>query len=246
MYRYTYTIILFLAHCLFLCLVCLVSPHQHFFPPQQPHTPPISSLASSSDNALALPHEATRARTAFIATHLLEQAEGSISCPQEDTRARLAPITVVSREQSEGHTPLPYEDTRVSARTILASHRLTKSEGINLRVRDFAAFVPPPSHHASLSVSWPLPLVTMSVAPSIFSLPASSPQPTFAPSRFASPNRFAVLSDHTCLDVSPPAPVEPPKPSPSPTQALSSTFAPPLIADTCCTGLLLQFPTTPR
>jgi hypothetical protein len=240
------------------CVSCL--PSSAPFPTHNPHTPPPSSRDSSGDKALPLPHEATRARTAFIATHLLEQAEGSISCPQEDTCARLAPTTVVSCEQSEGHILFLYEDTRASAKKIIASQKLTKSEGINLRVRDLAAFVPPPSHHASLSVSWSLPLVTMSVAPSIFSLPATNPNPhtqhnlrhdpprpsypqsTIAPSRFASLNRFAALSDHTtCLDVFPPAPVEPPKPSPSPTQALSSTSAPPLIADTGCTGLLLQF-----
>jgi hypothetical protein len=211
------------------CVSCLPSPTP--FLTHNPHTPPPSSLVSSRDKALALSHEATRARTAFIATHLLEQVEGSISCPQEDTRARLAPTTVVSREKSEGHIPFPYEDTRASARKIIASHRLTKSEGINLRVRNFAAFVPSPSHHASLSVSRSLPLVIMSVAPSIFSLSAtnpnphtqhnlrhdpprpSNPQPNIAPSRFASPNRFAVLSDHTCLDIPPPAPVEPPNPA---------------------------------
>ncbi len=58
---------------------CLPSPAP--FPTHNPHTPP-SSRVSSRDESLALPHEATRARTAFIATHLLEQAEGSISCPQ--------------------------------------------------------------------------------------------------------------------------------------------------------------------
>jgi hypothetical protein len=78
-----------------------------------------------------LPHEATRARTAFIATHLLEQAEGSISCPQEDTRARLAPTKIVSREQSEGHTPPPYEDTQASLASIATSSPL-KSEGPTL------------------------------------------------------------------------------------------------------------------
>ena len=129
---------------------------------------PPSSPASSSDKALALPYEATRARTAFIATHLLEQAEGSISCPQEDTRARLTPTMVVSREQSEGHTPTPYEDTRASqARKIIASHQLPTSEGHNLRVRDLT----------SLSVSWSLPLVSMSISPSIFFLPARNPNP---------------------------------------------------------------------
>ena len=64
---------------------------------------------------------------------------------------------------------------------------------------------PLPSHHASLSVSWSRPLVTLSVAPSNFSLPAtnpnprtqhnlrhdppppSNPQPTITPSRCASP-----------------------------------------------------------
>jgi hypothetical protein len=225
------------------CVSCLPSPAPF----------PTSSLASLRDKALALPYEATRARTAFIATHLLEQAEGSISCPQEDTRARFAPTTVVSREQSEGHTPLPYEDTRASARKIIASQKLTQSEGLNLRVRDSAAFVSPPSHYASLSVSWSLPLVTLSVAPSIFSLPTNHPNPhtqhnlrhdpfPITPSRFASVNRFDVLSD---IDVSTPAPVEPPNSSPPPTQALSSTSAPPLIADTGCTGLLLQFSNYP-
>ncbi len=100
------------------CVPCLLSPSH--FPTLNSHTPPISSLDSSADKALALPHEATRARTAFLATHLFEQAEGSISCPQEDTRAGLAPTTVVSREQSEGHTSLPHEDTRTSARKISA------------------------------------------------------------------------------------------------------------------------------
>ena len=78
------------------CVPCLPSPAP--FPIPHPPTSPPYSRASSRDKALALPHEATQARTAFIATHLLEQAEGSISCPQEDTHARLAPTTVVSRE----------------------------------------------------------------------------------------------------------------------------------------------------
>ena len=182
-----------------------------------------------------------------MATPWLEKAEGFISCPQEDTHARLTPevlkkqTKVVSREQSEGHTSTPYEDTP------------TTSEGTNFRVREFAAFVSPPSHYASLSVSWSLPLVTLSVAPSIFSLPTNNPNShtqhnlrhdpfPITPSRFASANRFDVLSD---IEVSTPAPVEPPNSSPSPTQALSSTSAPPLIADTGCTGLLLQFSNYP-
>ena len=70
------------------CVSCLPSPTPN------PHTPPTSSLASSRDKALALPHEATRARTALMATPWLEQAEGFISCPQEDTHARLAPTMV--------------------------------------------------------------------------------------------------------------------------------------------------------
>ncbi len=131
-----------------------------------------------------------------MATPLLEQAEGFISCPQEDTHARLAPTMVVSREQSEGHTPTPYEDTRASQARKLASHQLPTSEGHNLRVRDFA----------SLFVSWSLPLVSMSISPSIFSLPARNPNPhtqhtlrhdppPCTTSRFASINRFAMLSD---------------------------------------------------
>jgi hypothetical protein len=93
------------------CVSCLPSPTPN------PHTPPPSSLASSRDKALALPHEATQARTALMATPWLEKAEGFISCPQEDTHARLTPevlkkqTKVVSREQSEGHTSTPYEDT---------------------------------------------------------------------------------------------------------------------------------------
>ena len=222
------------------CLSCLPSPAPFSTP--HPPTTPTFSLASSGDKALALPHEATRARTALMATPLLEQAEGFISCPQEDTRARLTPTMVVSREQSEGHTPTPYEDTRASqARKIIASHQLPTSEGHNLRVRDLT----------SLSVSWSLPLVSMSISPSIFSLPARNPNPhtqhklrhdppPCITSRFASINRFAMLSD---FDDTPPAPVEPPKPSH--TQALSSASAPPLIADTGCTGLLLQFSNYP-
>ena len=153
-----------------------------------------------------------------MATPLLEQAEGFISCPQEDTHARLTPSVlkkqtkVVSREQSEGHTPTPYEDTRASqARKIIASHQLTTSEGNNFRVRE----------SPSLSVSWSLPLVSMSISPSIFSLPARNPNPhtqhqlrhdppPLPTSRYASVNRFAVLSD---FDDPPPAPVEPPTPS---------------------------------
>ena len=118
---------------------------------------------------------------------------------------------------------------------------------------------PSPSHHASLSVSWSFLLVTMSAAPSIFTLPPTNPnkqtrhdllhdtprplnpKPTPAPSRFASPNRFELLS---VPDLPPPAPVESPKPSPHSPQVLSiSSF--PLIADTGCTGLLLQFSNFP-
>jgi hypothetical protein len=89
------------------CVSCLPSPTPN------PHIPPPSSLASSRDKALALSHEATRARTALMATPWLEKAEGFISCPQEDTHARLTPevlkkqTKVVSREQSEGHTSTP-------------------------------------------------------------------------------------------------------------------------------------------
>ena len=150
--------------------------------------------------------------------------------PYEATRTRPAILATLLLKQAEGPRPhLPYEDnTASSARKTIAPH-MPKSEGTNIRVRDVS------------SITWSSPLVTMSVPPSIFSLPASipnphtqhnlrhdpprpsNPQPTIAPSRFASPNRFAVLSDLTCFDVSPPAPVEPPNPSPSPTQALSST-----------------------
>ena len=108
------------------CVSCLPLPAPSS--PQNPHTPPPSSRDSSRDKAFALPYEATRARTAFIATPLLEQAEGSISCPQEDTRARLAQH--VLREQSEGHTLYPYEDTRASATKFIASLMLPKSEGL--------------------------------------------------------------------------------------------------------------------
>ena len=89
------------------------------------------------------------------------------------------------------------------------------------------------------------------------------------PSRFAHPNPFQALSydpfppdpSHPSLfpspfslDLShldpPPAPVKPPPPSQappqaSPPQALSSVITPPLIADTGCTGLLLQFSNFP-
>jgi hypothetical protein len=43
----------------------------------------------------------------------------------------------------------------------------------------------------------------------------------------------------------PPAPVEPPKPSPHSPQVLNSISSSPLIADTGCTGLLLQFSNFP-
>ena len=87
-----------------------------------------------------------------------------------------------------------------------------------------------------MSVSWSIPIVTMTVAPSIFALPLTNPnkqtqhdllhdtprplnpKPTPAPSRFASPNRFELLSDP---DFPPPAPVESPKPSPHSPQVLS-------------------------
>jgi hypothetical protein len=88
------------------CVPCLLS--SSLFPSPNLHTSPTFSLNSSRDKALALLHEATRARPAIHATHLLEQAEGSISCPREDTRAQPAPTTVISRELSEGHTSLPY------------------------------------------------------------------------------------------------------------------------------------------
>ena len=183
-----------------------------------------------------------------MATPWLEKAEGFISCPQEDTHARLNPevlkkqTKVVSREQSEGHTSTPYEDTKASsAQNISASLMLSKSEGINIRVRDVS------------SITWSSPLVTMSVPPSIFSHPASIPNPhtqhnlrldppPITPSRFASVNPFTVLSD---FDDSPPAPVESSRATPIPTQALSSISAPPIIADTGCTGLLLQFSNLP-
>ena len=107
-----------------------------------------------------------------MATPWLEKAEGLISCPQEDTHARLTPevlkkqTKVVAREQSEGHTYTPYEDTKASsARNICASLMLSKSEGINIRVRDVS------------SITWSSPLITMSVPPSIFSHPASIPNP---------------------------------------------------------------------
>ena len=183
-----------------------------------------------------------------MATPWLEKAEGFISCPQEDTHARLTPevlkkqTKVVSREQSEGHTYTTYEDTKASsARNICASLMLSKSEGINIRVRDVS------------SITWSSPLITMSVPPSIFSHPASIPNPhtqhnlrldppPTTPSRFASVNPFTVLSD---FDDSPPAPVEYARAPPTNTQALSSISAPPIIADTGCTGLLLQFSNFP-
>ncbi len=188
------------------CVPCLPST-----PPFLPQTPPIPSPASSSAKQCVLPHEATRARPAILATLLFKQAEGPLSCPQDDTRSRPATIVVSLSEKSEGHTHQPYEDTKASsARKTIAPHMLSKSEGNNTRVRDASS--PTPSS----------PFVTMSVLPSIFSLPASIPNPhtqhhlrldppPIIPSRFASINRFDVLSD---LDVSPPAPVEPPEPHP--------------------------------
>ena len=117
---------------------------------------------------------------------------------------------------------------------------MLKSEGNTIRVRDVS------------SVTWSSPLVTMSVPPSIFSLPAiPNPHtqhslrldpPPITPSRFASVNPFTVLSD---LDDSPPAPVECAPAPPTHTQALSSISAPPIIADTGCTGLLLQLSNFP-
>jgi hypothetical protein len=68
------------------------------------------------------------------------------------------------------------------------------------------------------------------------------------PSRFASPNRFDLLSDDSCLNFHnfpPSALVKLPKPRPHPPQVLSSISAPPLIADTGCTGLLIQFSNYP-
>jgi hypothetical protein len=181
---------------------------------------------------------------------MLEKSEGHTHVlPQEDTSASLAIIAKHLLKKSEGGTHSPYEDTRAScARKISASHMLKQSEGKNNhRVRDVDVSIHP--------LSWSLPLVTMSVAPSIFSLPPTNPnkrtqhnlrhdtprplnpQPTLAPSRFASPNRFEVLS---APDLSPPLPLlfEPPWPSPHPPQILSSILTP-LIADTGCTGLLL-------
>ncbi len=104
-----------------------------------------------------------------------------------------------------------------------------------------------------------LPLITMSAEPSIFAYSPSKPNKTTQRkllldipqphnttssvySRFASPNRFQLLSNHNS---SHPAPVEPARARPNPTQALSSISAPPIIADTGCTGLLLQFSNFP-
>ena len=217
------------------CVPCL--PSTTPFPPPTPLTP---SPASSSAKNCVLPYEATRARPAILAAHLLEQAEGPLSCPQDDTRSR--PTTMVSlSEQSEGHTHQPHEDTKASsARKISASLMLSKSEGNNTRVRDVSF------------ITWSSPLVTMSVPPSIFALPPSIPNthtqhnlrldpPPITHSRFASANPFDMLSDS---DVFPPAPVESSRATPIPTQALSSISAPPIIADTGCTGLLLQFSNT--
>ncbi len=130
------------------CLSCLSSPLPFSNPTLHTHSTP--SPASLGDKAFALPHEATRARPAILATHLLEQAEGPISCPQEDTRARPAITLALLREQSEGHISYPHEDTRASsARQNIASHTmLTKSEGHNSRVRDIVAFFPPLSHYS--------------------------------------------------------------------------------------------------
>jgi hypothetical protein len=215
------------------CVPCLLSPLP--FPHSNTHTPPTLSPASRN-KALALPHEDTPASFASTATHMLEEFEGRTQAlPQEYTSASF--ITHLL-EKSEGGTHSPYEDTRASpARKISASHTLQQSEGhINHRVRDVDVFIFPLSHHASLSVSWSL------------SLPLTKPNNNT--SRFASPNRFELLlSDRsTCLnapDLSPPAPVEPPRPSPHPPQVLSSISASPLIADTSCTGLLLQFSNYP-
>ena len=142
------------------CVPCL--PSTPPFPPPTPLTP---SPASSSAKNCVLPYEATRARPAILAAHLLEQAEGPLSCPQDDTRSRPTTIVVSLSEQSEGHTHQPHEDTKASsARKISASLMLSKSEGNNTRVRD----VP--------FITWSSPLVTMSVL--YFCPPSKHPQHT--------------------------------------------------------------------
>jgi hypothetical protein len=96
-------------------------------------------------------------------TCLLEKSEGQAQVwPHEDTQASLAQIANHVLEKFKGQTFLPYEDTRArSARkTIAPHHMLLKPERQNIRVRDIAVLISPPSHYASLSIS---PLVTKTI-----------------------------------------------------------------------------------
>jgi hypothetical protein len=185
-------------------------------PPFPPQTPPTPSPASSSvKKQCFLPYEATRARPALLATLLLKQAEGPPVCPQKDTRSRLTIGSSLLSEQSEGHTHHPYDDTKAS------SARKTIAS-----LQDNKQLSTSEGNNTRVrdvsSLTWSSPPIT--------------------PSRFASVNPFHVLSD---LDVSPPAPVKSARATPLPTKALSSISAPPIIADTGCTGLLIQFSNFP-
>ena len=214
------------------CVPCLPSPLP--FPHPNPHTSPIFSPASSA-KAFDVPDEDTLACLAFKATHMLEKSEGlTHTLPQEDTSASLAIFAKHLLKKSEGGAHSPYEDNRASsAQKIRASHMLMPSEGNN---------PPPLSHHASLSV--PPTTHNKQTQQNLLrdSPKPSNPHITPAPSRFATHNRFELLS---VPDEHPPAPVESPKPSTHSPQVLSSVSSFPLIADTGCTGLLLQFSNFP-
>jgi hypothetical protein len=94
--------------------------------------------------------------------------------------------------------------------------------------------------HPSILTFPLLPLVLLT--PILFRLYLTNPSLPILPIRFSS---LAPLASSFPISTPPPAPVNLPSPSSAPPQALpfkalSSVTNPPLIADTGCTGLLLQ------